>query len=200
LDWFIDNFVVSESLDKKAAFKLIDELAGKVAPGSDGILAIGLLGGSAIPFDSAMKGLWMGHNWSHGKGHLYRALLESFSYDLALTIDRVETSYPECLDSVKLIGGGAKSRVWAQIMADITGKLFMRLNREDVALWGAAILAGNAVGIFHDIKRVSREYVNIQEIFEPDMDKNRKYQKYKRLYRDFTRELHDFYVRLENLK
>ena len=72
--------------------------------------------------------------------------------------------------------------------------------REDVALWGAAILAGNAVGIFHDIKRVSREYVNIQEIFEPDMDKNRKYQKYKRLYRDFTRELHDFYVRLENLK
>lgn len=201
LDWFVDNFVANQGLDKKAAFQLIDELATQVEPGSDGVLAIGLLGGSAIPFDSVLKGLWMGHNWSHSKGHFYRALLESFSYDLALTIDRIALSYPEYnLDSVKLIGGGAKSRLWAQILADVTGKQFVRIDREDAALWGTAVLAGNAVGMFDDIKTISKSHVGIRETFEPDVAIHKKYRKYKQLYKEFTREFHDYYIRLERLR
>ena len=65
----------------------------------------------------------MGFDWSHDAGHFYRALLESFSYDFSLALERVDCLYPEYTwDTVKMIGGGAKSVLWPEMAADITGK------------------------------------------------------------------------------
>lgn len=195
LDWFADTFASAEK--KKEAFAELEGLAAQVPPGSDGVLAIGLMGGSSMPYDGDIRGLWMGHNWAHGKGHFYRSLLESFSYDLALTIDRVAAKYPEYkLDTIKIIGGGAKSAFWTQMLADVTGRTFQKIDREDIALWGAAILAGHGIGVFSDLKETADRFVGIERVFTPDMDKHVIYSKYKELYRQFVKELHPYYVRL----
>ena len=167
LDWFAENFMAG--MEKRQAFAWLEEKVPKISPGCDGLSAVGLLGGNAMPFDGSIRGSFSGFTWTHRAEHFYRALLESFAYDLALTVDAVAEQYPEyTLDRLKIIGGGAKSPAWVQILADVTGRTFERLNREDVALWGAAILAGNALGIFPDVQATAALHVSVQEQILPD--------------------------------
>ena len=78
-----------------------------------------------MPLDGVLRGMWMGHDWSHGREHFYKALLESFTYDFNLTIDTIEKLYPEYRKKeVRAIGGGAKSAFWMQMNADVTGKAY----------------------------------------------------------------------------
>ena len=196
LDWFVDTFLKGRT--KKEAFAEMEEKVPKIDPGCEGLMAIGLLGGNAMPFDGEIKGLWMGHTWSHREEHFYRALLESFAYDLALTTDSVRQVYPEYTDdTIKVIGGGARSRAWLQILADVTGRTFVQLDREDVALWGASILAGNAVGVFTDIKKTAAEHCHELARVVPDLSRKAVYQEKKELYRDYVKRLHDFYLPLQ---
>lgn len=196
LDWFMNTFVKEQ--DKKAAFAEMDRLVSELEPGCDGLMAIGLLGGNAMPFDGEIRGMWLGHTWSHRREHFYRALLESFAYDLALTTDSLKQKYPEyAMDTVKIIGGGAKSGAWLQILADVTGKTFQCLNREDVALWGASMLAGNALGIFSDLRQTADEHVWVTEVVKPDPKRTDLYREKKERYGTYVKRLHDFYLPLQ---
>ncbi len=197
LDWFVESFVLNDNGDKGAAFREIEEMAAGLRPGSDGLFALGQLGGSAIPFDSAVKGLWIGHTWNHRKQHFYRSLLESFAYDLAVTLERVTQNYPEYpWDEIKIIGGGARSKLWNQILADVTGRRFLCMDRNDASLWGAAILAGNAIGVFDDILSTASRDLKIRQVFEPDPKAHACYAPFIELYKRFIDEFHDSFVRL----
>ena len=201
LDWFMNTFVRQEGISTKEMFEQMEEKVAKISPGCDGVMALGLLGGSSMPLDGILKGLWMGHDWSHKKEHFYRALLESFSYDFALCIRSIERLYPEyALDVIRIIGGGAKSPVWTQMCADVQGKTYHVLNREDVAMWGAAMLAGNAIGVFGDLKGTAKAYVKPEKEYKPDMNKKAQYAKYLYIYEKYMVELHDFFERLQNIQ
>lgn len=200
LDWFVNTFVRQEGEKLSAAFERIDAEAGKVKPGCNDMMAVGLLGGSAMPLMSSLRGMFMGFDWSHKQGHFYRALLESFSYDFALTGKRLEALYPEYdLSAVKIIGGGAKSPLWTQMNADVMGKEFRRLDREDVAMWGAAMLAGSAIGLFPDIAGTAKQHVKVEKVYKPDMKMNGTYKKHMELYREYTVELTGFFERIQKL-
>lgn len=201
LDWFVNGFVRKEGEDMEEAFRRIDRASAALGPGCDGLMAIGLFGGSSMPLEGHLKGMWMGHDWSHGPEHFYRSLLESFSYDFALAADRIAVLYPEYdLSGMKMTGGGAKSPTWLQMNADVMGKSVYRLDRNDVSMWGAAILAGNAAGIFGDLKSTAREHVEAAECFRPDKGANAEYDIHKMLYKEYVRELKSFYVRLSHMR
>jgi xylulokinase len=200
LDWFVNTFVRQEGEKLSKAFERVDAEAGKVKPGCNDMMAIGLLGGSAMPLLSSLRGMWMGFDWSHKQGHFYRALLESFSYDFTLTEKRLEALYPEYdLSTVRIIGGGAKSPLWTQMNADVMGKEFHRLNREDVAMWGAAMLAGSAIGLFPDIVKTAQKHVKVEQVYHPDMKMNETYKKHMDLYKQYTVELTEFFERIKKL-
>ena len=193
IDWFVDTF-----MDKD--FRKAEELAATAPLGSGNMLQIGLLGGSAMPFDSEQKGLMMGHTWNHHKGHFYRSLLEGFSYDLALTLRSIEKNYDCCHGStIKLIGGGAKSAVWPQILADVTGHKFTLLSRSDVALWGTALLAATGTGAVADIKEASRANVQTGKVFTPDENAHKAYAPYVDLYEEATVQMKNLYAKLNKL-
>lgn len=193
IDWFVDTF-----MDKD--FRKAEELASQAPLGSDNMLAIGLLGGSAMPFDSQQKGLFMGHTWNHNKGHFYRSLLESFSYDLALTLSSLENKYSYLSgQTIKLIGGGAKSAIWPQMLADVTGHSFTLLSRSDVALWGTAMLAAAGTGAVADIKQTARANVATGKVFTPDDAAHKAYKPYIEFYAQATQELKSLYARLNKL-
>ena len=200
LDWFIKNFVKQEGKTTKEAFAEIEKKMAEIPIGCEGVMALGLLGGSSMPLDDVLRGMWMGFSWSHSKEHFYKALLESYTYDFKLCIDSIERLYPEyTMDRVKIIGGGAKSPVWSQMCADAHKKTYCALDREDVAMWGAAMLAGNAIGVFGDLKQTAMNHVKIEKYYTPDEEKGRQYKKYIELYRQYTVELHNFYERIQKL-
>lgn len=198
LDWFMNQFQMNEGDDIGQAFDALDAKAAKLSPGCDGLMSIGLLGGSGMPLEGSLKGMWMGFDWSHKKEHFYRAILESYSYDFALTMRSVEKVNPSYnIDNVKIIGGGAKSDLWTQMCADVMGKTYQRLNRKDVAMWGAAILAGNAIGLYPDMQKTARDNVRVSKEFKPNMDMHKKYMPFMDQYEQFVTELTPFYRRLQ---
>ncbi len=200
LDWFMNTFVRQEGVSTKEMFAEIEKKVDALPIGCDGLMALGLLGGSSMPLDGALRGLWMGHDWSHKKEHFYRALLESFTYDFTLCLRSIERLYPEYnIDNIKIIGGGAKSPVWTQMCADAQGKRYKTLNREDVAMWGAAILAGNAIGVFKDIKETAKRFVKEEKAYDPKPEMKEKYAKHIELYSKYMVELHGFFERLQDM-
>ncbi len=192
LDWFIKT--------SDADFREMDAKVAALAPGSDGVMALGHLGGGGMPLDGNLKGLWMGFDWSHRQEHFYRALLESYSYDFKLTMDSIESLYPQyAIDRVCMIGGGAKSAVWPQMNADVMNKPYLKLNRGDVAMWGAAILAGNAVGLYPDIVKTALDKVAVKETHSPDKAMHERYRPYAELYGRFLKEFSPAFSRLRDL-
>lgn len=193
LDWFINNFAGSD-------FTSMDEKAAKIPPGCEGVMALGLFGGSSMPLESNLRGMWIGHDWSHKPEHFYKALLESFSYDFQLASRSIDTLYPDYdFSRVKMFGGGANSLIWPQMMADVTGKIYCRINRKDVSMWGASILAGNAIGVFPSIEETATRYVKIVEEFEPDSTKHKEYAKYVDLYEAYLKEMVPLHKRVIDL-
>lgn len=188
LNWFLEEL---SGLRGKNRFEEMDKKAAVVEAGCSGLMAIGLLGGSAMPFDSEIKGMWMGFDWSHHQEHFYRSLLESYTFDLALTIDSIEESYPEIKGGqIVMTGGGAHSGLWAQMIADVTGKRVLRRSAGDASLWGTVRIAQRALGI-KDPKRQSGLETEI--CHEPDPAMQSRYRPLKNRYENYRLELHNYF-------
>ncbi len=186
LDWFLNNLSGLEStLSEK--YKQMDEKMAKVSVGSDGLMAIGMLSGTVMPFDPALKGVWAGHTLAHKTEHFYKALSESFGYALSNAIERMESMYPEQkAKSMRIIGGGAKSEVMPQLLADIIGKPVETVDRDDCSLWGACILAAKGINLIKDMESFAKEHIHIRKVFEPNTEH---YQQYKILKEQYNRYL-----------
>lgn len=202
--WFKNNFG-GDCLNRAeetgdSPFIYLDEQAKEIPPGSEGLLALGLFGGRGYPSDPDIRGMWIGHSWSHKKEHFYRSLLESFAYEYGCVLDVMRKTYPGVsMNEVRIIGGGARSSFWTQIKTDVLGIPYTTLNREDVALLGNILLAGSAVGIYNDIKEKAREFAKTGNRYIPDKNINSYYKKYMKIYSSVFDKVRDIFVDLENI-
>lgn len=172
LRWFRDELAQEEKKEAqrtgKKVYALLDEEAAAVPPGSEGLLFLPHLGGRVTPSDPDIRGLWLGFTWSHGKGHLYRSLLEGVAYEYAYYLGIERSLFPDMeFKEARVIGGGSKSDFWNQIKADVLGIPYVQLNREEYAVLGSAIVAGYAVGIFDDLKATAKGFVEPISRVEP---------------------------------
>ena len=201
LDWYIDTFVQQEGMPLKEAFASIEKEMAEIPVGCNGLMSVALLSGSAMPSVDSLKGMWMGFDWSHSKAHFYKALMESLTYDFGISLKRMKALYPEyAMDKCSLIGGGAKSSIWPQMCADAHRKTYQILDRGDVAMWGAVILAGNAIGVFDDMKKTAKDHVAVKKEFTPQPDMGAVYDKHAALYEAYFHELRGFYERIAELE
>jgi xylulokinase len=172
LRWFRDALAAPEKELADAGgekfYDLFDRLAEGVCAGSDSLLFLPHLAGRQCPNDPAVRGLWAGFTWAHGKPHLYRSLLESVAYEYAtyLRIER-ELLPGARFTEARVLGGGSSSEVWNQIKADVLGVPYVGLNRSEFAVMGAAMVAGHAVGLFPDLKATARDWVQPVSRIEP---------------------------------
>ena len=103
-------------------YELLAESGERSRPGSEGLIALGLMGGRSYPSDPAIRGMWLGQSWFHRKEHFYRALLEGIAYEYATVLAIMRENYPEVsFEEIRVIGGGARSDLWNQIKADVDG-------------------------------------------------------------------------------
>ena len=203
LRWFRDEIAREEKAQAAASplaktgdyrsrsvYALLDEAASAIPAGSDSLIFLPHLGGSVCPSRPDLRGLWMGLTWSHTKAHLYRAMLEAVAYEYATYMAIEKTLLPDLqFREARVIGGGAPSKLWNQIKADVLGIPYVQLNREEYAVQGAAIVAGYAVGVFSDLKATARQFVQEIGRVQPRMEYHDFYaplvQQYASLLADF---------------
>lgn len=176
-EWFIDHFYRKENESLKEAYGRMDREMAKIPPGCEGLFAIGMLGGTVMPFNGDLRGVFMGQTWSHTPAHFYRAITESFAFALKTAIERMMAQYPQLgnVDAVRMIGGGANSDVSAQIYADVFGIPVETLDRRDAALWGGCLLGAKGIGLIDDLHACAKAHVHVQKRFEPDAAKRKCY-------------------------
>lgn len=190
-DWYIREFFGGEN-----GFARADQAALELKPGN-GMLAIGLLNGSAMPFDSDIRGAFLGHSYASGKAHFYRALVESFAYDLEITLGSIYRNFPQYrLNPIRLLGGAAHSPLWQRVLADVTGCAFEVVERNDSALLGTMMLAAAGVGELTDIGKATESILPKGSICLPDEKAHLIYQPYVRLYKEAEKQLHPIFSKL----
>jgi sugar (pentulose or hexulose) kinase len=105
-----------------------------VPPGADGVAFAPHLGGRVTPNDPHQRGLWHGFGWSHGRGHLYRALLEGVALEYGLYLRGIRRLHPGLGPLVvHAVGGGARSALWGGIKADVLAASYRPLRARRAA-------------------------------------------------------------------
>jgi xylulokinase len=190
-EWFVNRFARKETETLQQAYRRMDEAIAGIGPGSDGVVAVGMLGGTVMPFDGDLRGVFLGHSWSHGPEHFYRALTESFAFSLSTAIDRIHALYPEYREEavIRVIGGGTRSPNCLQIYADVSGKPLETTGRDEAALWGACILAAKGIGLADDLTAAAENQSRTGTRFEPDPEKHRIYTRLKEQYTRYEKSL-----------
>ncbi len=151
-----------------ADFVAFDRAAAEVPPGAEGVTFFPALSGAMAPeWIAAARGCFYGLSPAHGAGHLARAMLEGCAFAMRDVVERLgELGVP--VHGLLLLGGGAKSRLWAQIRADCTGLPAQVPVLTDTSAMGAAICAAVAGGLQPDLKHSARLVGGIAETVEPD--------------------------------
>jgi xylulokinase len=184
LPWLAGLLGVAAGADDAAFAALVAE-AGEIAPGADGLLFVPHLDGRLLPSDPTMRGAWIGLHREHGRAHLVRAVLESVAYEYAGYLRAVVALQPGFAPAGgRVVGGGARSSVWNDVKASVLGVPLDRLDRDELSCWGAALVAGRAVGVVGDLADAAERATAVAERHEPDREEHAAYAAYESIYRD----------------
>lgn len=165
--WLRDLLSGNAKNDEQMTFEHMDELAAQTRPGSDGLLFHPYLQGERAPhWDPQLRADFIGITMSHSRAHFCRATYEGIAFSIRDLLESSRhTGQPP--QSVRLIGGGARSTVWAQIISDATG-LRMEVPRHGDASYGAALVAGIGCGVFGSQTDAVERCVSVAREHDPD--------------------------------
>lgn len=199
-DGFSQVEVQTEQLIGTPAYDLLNIQAERVPAGSEGLIVLPYLMGERTPiWDGDARGLVFGLSLNHTKGHLVRAMMEGVAFAMYDSFRMVKEAglrinYPMVLNE-----GGAVSRLWRQIIADVFDVPIVMVKRRIGAPYGDAILAGVASGALpgFDVARGWTEYV---EPLEPNPRTHRIYEEYFSLYKRLYGHTREDYRELARLR
>jgi xylulokinase len=180
LRWHRDTF--APGMDYDALLKP----AVDVPPGSDGLFFLPYLTGERTPHpDPLARGAFVGLTVRHGFPHLTRAVLEGVAFGLRDSFELMKSAGLENITQVRVTGGGARSPLWRQILADVFGVELVTVNTEEGAAYGAALLAAAGSGAFRSVGGACDETIKITGSTSPGGDREvyeRLYPLYRNLY------------------
>jgi xylulokinase len=170
LRWFRDTFAPGVAYEELLAG------AEDVEPGADGVLFLPYLSGERTPHaDPHARAAFTGLGLEHGRPALTRAVLEGVAYGLRDSLELLRQLGVRA-ESGRVSGGGARSRLWLQIVASTLGIPLELTAAGEGAAFGAALLGAVAAGAFSDVNEAVDECVRPRERFEPDAGWVRKYE------------------------
>ena len=181
LQWYRDTLAPDVSFDELTA-------EAAAAPlGSEGLIFLPYLSGERTPHpDPTARGAWVGLTVRHKRGHLTRSVLEGVAFGLKDGFELIKGAGLGTIEQVRVSGGGAKSALWRQILADVLGTELVMVNTTEGAAYGAAILAGVGCGTWPDVETACSNLIRIVERVSPDQNRaacySRMHDQYKALY------------------
>ena len=164
LQWYRDALCPDMSFDE-----LVTE-ADRVAAGSDGLLFLPYLSGERTPHpDPLARGAFAGLTTRHTRAHLTRAVLEGVAFGLKDIFSLMHEVGMREINEVRVSGGGAKSSVWRQILADVLASELVTVNTTEGAAYGAALLAGVAAGAWSNVDEACAQTIRVSDRVLPDV-------------------------------
>lgn len=170
--WLEKEFADYERIKGKelgvSSLELFNEIAEKVAPGSDGMVFLPYMSGERSPiWDPDAKGVFYGLDFSKTKGHFVRAAMEGVALSLRHNIEVAKEAGASAKE-LRAMGGSANSLLWTQIKADVTGKKIIVPSSDTATTLGAVILAGVGIGMYKSFEEAVKKTVVIKREHEPD--------------------------------
>jgi len=178
--WYRDQFAKGES------YAALDSEAALVPAGAEGMTFLpSLMGAMAPTWNESARGIFSGFTLAHTRSHFVRALLEGSAYAVRDITTQMQAAGIE-LREMRVVGGGAKSRLWNQIKADVTGLQVKVPEITETTALGAAFLALVGTGAYATLAEASKHIVKIRECIDPDLSTQSiytdAYERYRKTY------------------
>jgi xylulokinase len=191
LKWLRDTFFSVERdqalRQKNEPYDALTEMAKEVPIGSQGLLFFPFMSGpGTLAVDPNLRGIFYGLELHHQRSHFVRAVMESLAFVLRENLEeisRLGTTYTE----IRTLGGGARSDLWNQIIADVTGTKVATMICQEAASLGMAVLQAVATGLYEDLDSAVGAMVRTDRIYTPDIDSQRIYDKAYQRYLEVER-------------
>jgi xylulokinase len=189
LRWLRDAFAADKDYTK-----LIGAVE-EISPGSEGLLFLPYLTGERTPHpDPLARGAFTGLTLRHNLAHLTRAVLEGVAFGLRENLDLLKDVGVKTIHQVRLSGGGARSPIWRQILADVLGVELATVETAEGAGYGAALLAGVGAGAWNTVQEACDQAIKINAHIAPipvNMSQYEPYyQEYQSLYPSLKKSFH----------
>ena len=183
--WFVDTLAGDAvSAAKEQGTSVYDLLESRFEDRPTGILVLPHFAGAATPYmDGGSKGAIVGLTLSHTKSDLYRAVMEGVCYEMRLNQELLAQSGVN-VAPLHATGGGAKSRVWMQMKADILNVPITSLGNAEAGAVGCAMMAGIAIGAFLDLDHAADVMIVEKETYYPRKEQHEAYMKHYDRYRE----------------
>ncbi|WP_420641726.1 xylulokinase [Candidatus Leptofilum sp.] len=180
LRWYRDAFSPEEDFDTLLA------PAAHIPAGCEGLLFLPYLTGERTPHpDPLARGGFIGLTVRHGQPHLTRSVLEGVAFGLRDSLELMRGTGLANITQIRASGGGLRSPLWRQILADVLQAEIVTVNSTEGAAYGAAVLALVGTGVFNSVEAACVELVKVTGKTEPGGDTavyNQQYRLYQQLY------------------
>lgn len=199
LRWFRDEIARITGDD---AYAHLDRLAAAVEPGAGGLLWFPHLQGRVLPPQPHARGAWVGLTAGHTHGHLFRALLEGIAYEYATWAAQAQAGLRSTarLQQARALGGGAGSRLWNQIKADVLGITWLPTERQECGVLGDALVAAAATGHVTDLAETAKRWQHTGDPVPPDAERTHVYRDLRHAYAALGTQLLPIMDRLQGLR
>ncbi len=202
IKWFKQELgAFEETVSKitgKNAFKLMDDEASEINPGSDGVIFLPYMAGERSPlWDKNAKGVFFGLDYNKTRAHMIRSVMEGCAFALQHNLKTAEEIGVE-VDELIAMGGAANSNLWTQIKADITGKIIKVPTSDTATTLGAAILAGVGTGNYTSFESAVKETIVITRTHEPNLKNHNQYKNNYEIFIELYEKLKDTMQKCSN--
>jgi len=203
LRWFRDNFAHVEREAAKAkgldVYDILMEEAGKAAPGAMKLFLLPFFEGSGCPnFNRQARGVLLGLTLAQSRGEVIRAFVEGLTFEFRNILEAIG-GHGIRVTELRAIGGGAKSRFWLQLKADVTGRKVVAPDVTEAAALGAAILAGVAAKTYTSMENAVKTVYREKAVYTANEATQSIYEKHYGVYKKLHPALNQLFKELENL-
>lgn len=180
------NLAVQGRLEGRDPYDLMTALAERSPVGSNKLLFNpSLAGGSSLDASPAIRGAFLGLDLGHTQADVVRATLEGIALNLRLVLDELRR-LGKVGDEMVVVGGGSRSRLWRQILADALQVNIVKTNvGQEAGALGAAAVAAVAVGLWNDFDRVDEAH-QLESVIHPNPASSDVYDKLLPIFRQAT--------------
>jgi sugar (pentulose or hexulose) kinase len=194
IDWFLQNLLKIGPAQKTKMYDRLEREATGIEPGSEGVMVLPYWNAVMNPYwDPEARGCIIGLSSGHQRGHLYRAILEGIAMEQSLATAAVEGAIGERTEEFAVIGGGAKSDLWRQIIADTSGKKVLTMFSDEASSLGAGISAAVGAGWFPSFAEAAKNMVHVRMATEPVAGNAERYQTLMNKYMEIYPSIKDIY-------
>ncbi len=202
--WFRNHMSAVEltqaKKQKRDPYELLIAAAQKAKPGCEGLFFLPYLTGERCPYpDPNARGGWIGLTARHNRADMIRAVLEGVTFGMADAL-RIMESMGINIKTVRVSGGGAKSKFWRQLQADIYNKPAATINSDEGPAYGVAILAGVGTGVWKNVPQACKAAIRETEKLKPTKKTAKLYAKHHAVYQSLYGALADEFSAIAQLE